>query len=132
METADAIVTTRKEQMAEEAAAFHKAHPEVWTMFVLFTRDRIQRGFKAYSSDAIFHRIRWETAKPTYAPGEEFKLNDHHTAFYARRFMRMYPEFAGFFRTRKQLSENQPASTLPPLTPDDFPTWPQPPRQIAP
>lgn len=89
-------------------------------MFVRFTRDRIGRGFDHYSSDAIFHRIRWESSKPSYKEGEEFKLNDHHTAFYARRFMRMYPQHAGFFRTREQTSRYEDASNRPALGPEDF------------
>ena len=112
---------TRHEQLRAEAQAFHNKHPEVWDMFVRFTKDRIQRGFSHYSSDAIFHRIRWETARPDYDKNRDFKLNDHHTAFYGRRFMRMFPEHEGFFRTRKQPSKSQSQSPFPPLGPKDFP-----------
>jgi len=123
---------TRYDQMKDRCNAFHQAHPEVWSMFVRFTRDRISRGFQTYSSDAIFHRIRWETAKPSYEKGTEFKLNDHYTAFYARRFMRLYPEYEGFFRTRKQTSKEEDPSPFPELGPDDYPTYPNSVHQVAP
>lgn len=111
---------TRQDQMRERCEAFHREHPEVWNMFVEFALDRISLGFDAYSADAIFHRIRWETARPSYKPGEEFKMNDHYTAFYARRFHRMYPQHNGFFRLRKQPSRLISECKLPELGPSDF------------
>lgn len=114
-------MTTRREQMRERCEEFHRAHPEIWAMFVKFTMDRISRGFENYSVRAIFHHIRWETARPTYRPGEEFKLNNNHAAFYSRRFHKAYPTHDGFFRTRKQTSEDRDASRFPDLGPDDFP-----------
>ena len=104
--------------MWEQCAAFHRLHPEVWSLFEKYTFDRIRRGFKHYSSDAIFHRIRWEMALPSYEKGKEFKLNDHHTAFYARRFMRLHVEHDGFFHTRTQKSKTKTATNLPPIRPD--------------
>jgi hypothetical protein len=111
---------TRREQMRQRCEEFHRRHPEVWEMFKGFTQDRIALGFESYSADAIFHRIRWETARPEYKRGEEFKLNDHYTAFYARRFHKAYPHLAGFFRTRKQTSEGADACNLPELGPGDY------------
>ena len=111
---------TRREQLRRAAATFHGEHPEVWTLFCIYTRDRIARGFEHYGAPAIFERIRWESAKPTYAKGEAFKLNNNHIPFYARRFMRVYPEHEGFFRTRHQISRDVPASTLPELGPRDY------------
>ena len=32
--------------------------------------------------------------------GDIFKINDHHTAYYSRLWMRLNPEHKGFFRTR--------------------------------
>lgn len=110
-------MSTRLEELRAKCGEFHKAHPEVWTLFEDFTLDRIARGFKNYSADAIFHRIRWEMSKPTYAKGEEFKLNDHYTAFYARRFMRKYPEHEGFFRNREQKSAGRAATGRPDPSP---------------
>jgi hypothetical protein len=97
---------TRRQQLLEQFKRFNKEHPEVWKLFVRFTKDRIAQGFEHYSSDAICHRVRWETDQPTYDKDKEFKLNNNFTAFYARRFHRRYPEHDGFFRTRRQISKD--------------------------
>lgn len=110
----------RLEEMREQVVAYHKQHPEVWDLFVQFTTDKIEQGFTNYSARGIFHRIRWETDKPDYHEGYEFKLNDHHSPFYARRFMKMYPQHEGFFRTRHQTSEDKDATYMPELGPQDY------------
>ena len=109
----------RRDEMAEQCTAFHERHPEVWDLFVQFTNEMIQKGFRNYSVNAIFERIRWE--KDAGGDGtSSFKLNNNYRALYARRFMRMYPEHQGFFRTREQTSEDMPATGLCELTPADY------------
>ena len=110
----------RHDQMRAAVQRFHEAHPEVWHLFCRFTLERIRLGFKQYSADAIFHRIRWETAKPTYTRGEEFKLNNNHVAFYSRRFAKTHPQHADFFNTRKQTSAAAPPAPAHELGPGDF------------
>lgn len=110
---------TRKDEMREQVSRFHKENPEVWTLFVKFSREIKSRGFKNYSVNAIFERIRWE--KDAGGDGEtSFKLNNNYRAFYARRFMRMYPQHDGFFRTREQTSGGEEETRLPELTPKDY------------
>jgi hypothetical protein len=87
---------------------FDEAHPEVWEMFVRFTHDRIRRGFEHYSSDAILHRIRWETAV-SMGDESEFKLNNNFTPYYARKFHRVFPQHDGFFRTRRSRFDREAA-----------------------
>lgn len=111
---------TRHEQLKIACKKFHKDHPEVWKQFARLTFDRIALGHKNYSADAIFHRIRWEMTLPTYEKGKEFKLNDHYTAFYARAFMKKYPEHDGFFKLRAQKSRAAPVSRRSPLPPPDI------------
>ena len=38
----------------------------------------------------------------------------------ARKFMERYPEHDGFFRTRKQISDEHDATNLPELTPEYY------------
>lgn len=80
----------------------------------------IDRGFKNYSVNAIFERIRWEID----AGGDgvsAFKLNNNYRAFYSRAFMKKFPQHSGFFRTREQVSSEQNAATdLPELDPAYF------------
>lgn len=112
--------TTRLDELREQVSAFHAKHPEVWDLFSLFTMEKINQGFQNYSARGIFHRIRWETDKPIYSKGYDFKMNDHYSPFYARRFMAMHPEHKGFFRTRQQTSEDSYPSQMSPLTPRDY------------
>jgi|TARA_R100000482_G_C5045027_1_gene110084 hypothetical protein len=110
---------TRKDEMREQCVNFHRSNPIVWQYFVRFTNMMIDRGYKNYSVNAIFERIRWEID----AGGDgvsTFKLNNNYRAFYARAFMKRYPEHDGFFRTRIQTTEEKPATDLPELTPEYF------------
>ena len=110
---------SRKDEMREQVISFHKSHPDVWDLFVRFTFDRIEKGYENYSVNAIFERIRWE--KDSGGDGvNNFKLNNNYRAFYSRRFMRMYPRYDGFFRTREQISEQRDATHMPELTPSHF------------
>lgn len=106
--------------MRDQALAFHKRHPKVWALFCKFTRERITRGFKHYSVNGVFERIRWETEVVDTEGKTMFKLNNNYRPFYARGFMAKFPEHNGFFRIRKQISKNEPATYLPPLNPDFF------------
>jgi len=110
----------RLEEMRDQCQVFHVEHPEVWDLFVQFTTEKIEKGFTNYSARGIFHRIRWETDKPNYHGGYEFKLNDHYSPFYSRRFMRVYPKYDGFFRTRQQISKGQLATNRPEMAPMDY------------
>ena len=112
-------IDSRHEEMRQSAIKFHQENPEVWRLFVQFTNQMIRRSFKNYSVYAIMERIRWEFD----AGGDGvsvFKINNNHRPFYARAFMRMYPEHDGFFRTREQTSKYSPATNLPELTPDHY------------
>ena len=110
---------TRAEELREQARAFHKANPEIWQLFVKYTNQVIAVGFKNYSGKSVFERIRWHMD----VGGDgvtQFKINNNYCPFYTRAFMRMYPQHDGFFRTRKQTTEDKPATNLPELTPAHY------------
>ena len=110
----------RLEEKREQVVAFHKQHPEVWNLFVQFTFQMINRGFKNYSAQhGVFARIRWEIDAGGDGSGE-FKINNNYSAFYARAFMKKFPEHEGFFRTRKQTSEDKEATYMPEMSPQDY------------
>ena len=111
---------SRHTQLYAETQAFHLLHPEVWDLFEMFTFQLIKRGFEHYSARGVWHRIRWETAIPGPDASGTFKLNNNHTPFYARAFMRKYPTYDGFFRTRYQVSKGGSAVSLAPLKPGNF------------
>ena len=80
-------------------AEYDAANPEIWRLFVDFTFDRVQSGFKHYGARDILHRIRWDTETSESGP-TGLKINNIWSPYYARKFHRMFPQHAGFFRVR--------------------------------
>lgn len=95
---------SRLAQIENAAKKFDEDNPDVWKLFLQFTTNRIEKGFKNYSVNAIFERIRWESDTNTLDINSKFKLNNNYRAYYARKFMKNYPSFDGFFRTRTRTS----------------------------
>lgn len=81
----------------EKFRQYHKDNPEVWALFVRFAQELKAAGVTRYSSQGIFHRIRWETVLKSKG---DFKVNNTFSPDYARKLMEEYPEFLGFFETR--------------------------------
>ena len=79
---------------------FHAANPQVYAMFRRFTLQTIDAGRSHYSARAIFHRMRWHTGVET--KGDEWKLNNNYSRYYARLFMREHPQHDAFFETRER------------------------------
>ena len=78
---------------------FHQDNPHVYELFERFAFQAIQAGFKNYSANAVFERIRWHTDIETQGSG--FKLSNNHRAYYARYFHTRNPDYDGFFRTKQ-------------------------------
>lgn len=77
-----------------------QANPHVYDMFCKFTSRARNAGFKRYSANAIFERIRWHM--DVEINGDVFKMNNNYRAFYARKFMENNRGCDGFFETREQ------------------------------
>lgn len=99
---------SRGDQIQARQAQFHRDNPRIWILFQQFTFVMINRGWKHYSSNGVFQRIRWETDEKTVSD-EPVKLNDHYHAYYGRMFAVAYPEYADFFRKRRRPSAERPA-----------------------
>ena len=98
---------TRAEQIYNDFEQFNLQNPQVWELFEKYAMMIIQRGFSHYGAAAVFERIRWHVQIETI--GQEFKLNNNFCAHYARKFDDKYPDYAGFFRCRRLVSENKNA-----------------------
>ena len=84
---------------------FHTEHPEVYSHLRHFAYQwRKSRGPQSHIGiKALFERVRWELSlRLIGAP----KLNNNHTAFYARLLMDDNPELRGIFRLRLQKVES--------------------------
>jgi hypothetical protein len=77
---------------------YHAANPHVYQLFRRFTLQVINTGRERYGAKSIFEQIRWHTE--IESKGEDFKINNNYTPFYARMFMYEYPQNDGFFRLR--------------------------------
>ena len=107
---------TRYDELEEKVREFHKAHPEVWDLFVRFSFELMEKGYKHYSVSGVFDRIRWEQG--VGADGvSEFRIGNNFKPFYARAFMKMYPETVGFYRLRHQNTKDKPATDRPEVAP---------------
>ena len=78
---------------------FHAENPHVYELFTRFSFEAIDRGRTRYSARMVWSRMRWHVDFETTE--ESYKLNDHHTPYYARLFMADYPEHSEFFETRR-------------------------------
>jgi len=89
--------TTGKFQ--EEFEAFDAANPDVWREFREMALRLIKTGWKHYGAKSIIEAIRFHR-DILKGEGEQWKINNNFTAYYARKFMDIYLEYEGFFETR--------------------------------
>ncbi len=87
--------------------AWHKAHPEVYERFRQIAFDLLRNGHKHYSADGILHVIRFELNRVIANPKDQYRINNNFSAYYARYFIHMYPEYEGFFETRALISQTK-------------------------
>lgn len=83
-----------------EFEKFHAENPHVYRHFKRFALLALARGRKALSVSLIVERIRWEIEIET-ASNDGFKINNNHSAYYARQFHKDFPELGKVFKTRK-------------------------------
>lgn len=77
---------------------YDESNPQIWQAFVHFSiKTKRDKGFARYSAKGIFEIIRWHTK---VHGNDEFKINNNYTGDYARKMMKEFPEFEGFFVTR--------------------------------
>lgn len=93
------------EDLCAQFEQFDADNPAVFDLFMRFAREARAAGHLNFSADAICHRIRWETSVVTRDAASEWKINDHYTAFYARKAMALHPELRGFFRCRESAAD---------------------------
>lgn len=81
--------------------AFHRANPHVYRHLERLALRLRARGAPHYGIKALFEGLRWEIALGQITDiGDGLKLNNNHTAYYARLLELHHPELAGWFRSR--------------------------------
>jgi hypothetical protein len=79
---------------------FHENNPHVYrNLRALALGMRRQRGKKRVGIKMLYEVLRYQYDIQT--AGEEFKLNNNYTAYYARLLMAQEPELAGLFEVRE-------------------------------
>lgn len=73
---------------------FDAAHPQIWKLFEEVAL-RAVRERRSRSSLDVLHRLRWD---------HDIVISNQWCAFYARKFLRAHPEYAGLFGTRSRAS----------------------------
>jgi hypothetical protein len=95
---------TREGKLERAFWEFHIQHPEVarhLARFALQWRDR-RGSYARLGIKALFERVRWELSIESVLDEGPPKLNNNHTAFYARWLMENYPALDGIFSLRQQ------------------------------
>jgi hypothetical protein len=74
--------------------AYHKANPDIWKAFRDYAL-QAARARKRYSAKTIMERIRWDREITTRGT---FKISNSFTSYYARAFVRAFPQHGHLFR----------------------------------
>jgi len=80
--------------------AFHVSNPRVYEELRNHALELRRRGRSHYGIKALFEVVRFHRALDTTDKCAEWRLNNNHTALYARMLMANEPELGDFFRTR--------------------------------
>ena len=93
-------------QLEEKFLEFHAKHPEVYAALSRFSNQgRDRKGPDArLGIKMVIERVRWELALG--ARDESPRLNNNHSAFYARLLMTQEPALEGMFFLKKQRYES--------------------------
>lgn len=92
-------------EMVKAFDKFDRENPDVFAAFERLALTAIKKGKTRLSSKLICEVIRWEVFLET--SGEEFKINNNYTAFYARKFMDRHPEHGKCFETRRSKADRK-------------------------
>jgi hypothetical protein len=85
--------------LEEAALKFHQENPHVLRELASVALQVRRAGWTRWSIKGAFEVIRYNGQVKT--TGRTYKLNNNHSAYYARWIMRDVPELQGFFRTRE-------------------------------
>lgn len=78
---------------------YHERNPEVFELFVQFTREVMRSGYEHYGAWATFQRIRWHIDMETHQR-DGFKISNDYISRYVRMLETVFPEYSGFYKTR--------------------------------
>ena len=78
---------------------FHEANPHVYQKLCELARQAKKMGRHRLGMKALWERLRWFSQFEVETVAD-WRLNNSHTAYYARLIMASEPDLIGIFRTR--------------------------------
>ena len=91
----------RKLTIQEQFEIFHAAHLQVYKEFRELAQQLYDKGWRRYGAGTIYEVLRYHSDTADGRDTEPYKLNNNYRAYYARKLMREYPHFKGFFEIRQ-------------------------------
>jgi hypothetical protein len=88
-----------------EFEKFDKDNPVIWELIQRFCKSVLDAGQTKWSISGIFERIRWEIYVVTKSK-DDWKINNNHRAYYARKWLAEHPEYPKFFEIRRVRGSN--------------------------
>jgi len=76
---------------------YHIAHPEVFTLFLAYTRQAYRAGRSRIGARLIGERIRWFANVERTSRSDDWLINDHFWPYYARLAMLVDDKLRGIF-----------------------------------
>lgn len=89
--------------LADAAAAYDQAHPEVWVTFCAVIAEYRAAGHIMWSADAAMHAVRWSLRA---------KIPNAYVAFYARKWLAAHPDAPRFFRLCASVMDAAPSRQM--------------------
>lgn len=87
--------------LTDRFLAFHAANPHVYFTLRDLAREWIREtGKEKCSITLLYNKARWELAIRSHGE-DDYELNDHYQAFYARALMQFEVDLAGLFHLRR-------------------------------
>lgn len=80
------------------AVRYDVENPGVWQEFERLALDLIGRGIQHYGAKAVMEVVRYHRTVRSNDP--HFRVNNTFTSYYARKFIRRYPQYRDFFDMR--------------------------------
>ena len=90
----------RRQTIEERFAEWARENPHIIEMYLKYSREVSNSGRRRYGIKAITERVRWHVNVQTN--GDEFKINNNHSAPMARLLVKLDPSLEGLFETREK------------------------------
>lgn len=111
-----------KDNLQKQFELFHKQNPHVLdTIIRIAAHLKDEKNFRRCGMRLIFNHLRWLYAIKT--EGDEYKINNNHSPYYARTIMALRKDMEGFFSVRKTNMSFVPDWDALGIDPKD-PKWP--------